>query len=141
MATVSHRQIAFSLALIQLYRVQGPILCTGYHCRSDLLALYSCRHSLQNGPWMAQNGAVVLRECQKRCIPGLVAAWFLLHFDPVQAPPPPHGCSNRPQTFSSVFGSTIRFHWWSDGPKRSGGAPGIIFLGSKMLANRPKCPI
>ena len=36
---------------------------------------------------MAQNGAVVLRECQKRCIPGLVAAWFLLHFDPVQAPP------------------------------------------------------
>ena len=115
-------------------------MCTGYHCRSDLLALYSWRHSLQNGPWMAQNGAVVLRECQKRCIPGLVAAWFLLHFDPVQAPPPPHGCSNRPQTFSSVFGSTIRFHWWCDGPKRSSGPPGIIFWVSKMLSTRPEYP-
>ena len=89
---------------------------------------------------MAQNGAVVLRECQKRCIPGLVAAWFWLHFDPVQAPPPPPGCYNRLQTFCPLFGSTMRLQWRSNDPKRISGAPGIIFYVSKMLSNRPEYP-
>ena len=115
-------------------------MCTGYHCPSDLFALYSWRNSLQNGLLMAQNGAVVLRECQKRCIPGLVLAWFLLHFEPVQAPPPPHGRSNRFQTFCPLFGSPIRFHWRSKDPKRISGAPGIIFGVSKMLSRRPEYP-